>query len=102
MITRLMQSLFMRWVLLCLGVLVLTSCTTAPIAPREKTDTALVPQRVTTFEGSPAAKTYTRRTIEDVFGDRAQSLNRYVTAQTNIFEFKDARLAKQLQQKWQT
>jgi lysophospholipase L1-like esterase len=100
MITRLMQSLFMRWVLLCLGVLVLTSCTTAPIAPREKTDTALVPQRVTTFEGSPAAKTYTRRTIEDVFGDRAQSLNRYVTAQTNIFEFKDARLAKQLQQKW--
>ena len=100
MITRLMQSFFVRWALLCLAALVLTSCTTTQIAPREKSDAALVPQRVATFVGNPTAKPYARRTIEDVFGERSQSLSRYVTAQTNIFEFKDARLVQQLQQKW--
>ena len=100
MITRLMQSFFVRWALLCLAALVLTSCTTIQIAPREKSDAALVPQRVATFVGNPTAKPYARRTIEDVFGERSQSLSRYVTAQTNIFEFKDARLVQQLQQKW--
>jgi lysophospholipase L1-like esterase len=100
MITRLMQSFLVRWASLCLAALVLASCTTAPIAPREKSDAALVPQRVATFVGNPSAKPYARRTIEDVLGERAQSLNRYVTAHTNIFEFKDARLIQQLQRKW--
>jgi len=100
MITRLLQSFFVRWVALCLVTLVLTSCTTAPIAPRDKSDAALVPQRVNTFVGNPSAKPYARRTIEDVLGERAQSLNRYVTAQTNVLEFKNARLIQQLQRKW--
>jgi lysophospholipase L1-like esterase len=100
MITRLLQSFFVRWASLCLATLVLTSCTTAPIAPREKSDAALVPQRVDTFLGNPSARPYARRTIEDVLGERAQSLNRYVTAQTNVLEFKDARLIQQLQRKW--
>ena len=100
MITRLLPSFFVRGALLCLVTLLLASCTTAPIAPREKADTALEPKRVTTFVGNPSAKPYARRTIEDVLGQQGQSLNSYVTAQTNIFEFKDARLVKQLQQKW--
>ena len=102
MITRLLQSFFMRGALSCLGTLLLASCTTAPIAPRETADPGLVPQRVSTFVGNPSAKPYARRTIEDVLGQQAQSLNSYVTAQTNIFEFKDVRLVKQLQQKWAT
>ena len=100
MIARLMQSLFVRGPLLCLVTLLLASCTTAPLAPREKSGAALIPQRVDTFVGNPSAKPYARRTIEDLLGEPAKSLNRYVTAQTNVLEFKDARLVRQLQQKW--
>ena len=100
MIARLMQSLFVRGPSLCLVTLLLASCTTAPLAPREKSGAALIPQRVDTFVGNPSAKPYARRTIEDLLGEPAKSLNRYVTAQTNVLEFKDARLVRQLQQKW--
>ena len=56
MIARLMQSLFVRGPLLCLVTLLLASCTTAPLAPREKSGAALIPQRVDTFVGNPSAK----------------------------------------------
>ena len=100
MINRFRRSFFMRSVLLGCATLLLVSCTTAPIAPREKPDTALAPKRVDAYVGNPSAKAYTRRMIEDVLGQQAQSLNRYVTADTNVLEFKDVRLIQQLQQKW--
>lgn len=100
MITYLLRSFFVRSVALCCLTLVLAACTTAPINPRDKLDTALTPQRVETYVGNPSARAYVRRTVEDVLGQPAQSLNRYVSANTNILEFKNARLVQQLQQKW--
>jgi len=89
----------MRSVALCCLAL-LAACTTAPITPRDQTTAALTPKRVDTYVGNSSTKAYARRTIEDVLGEPARSLSRFVTADTNILEFKDARLAKQLQQKW--
>jgi lysophospholipase L1-like esterase len=100
MIIRRLRSLLMRWATPCVLTLLLVSCTTAPIIPPEKIQTALVPKRVDTYVGNPKAKPYARRTIEDVLGDQARSLNRFVISDTNTLEFKDARLIQQLQQKW--
>ena len=100
MITYLMRSLFIRSASLCLVTLVLMSCTTAPIAPQKKPETGLTPQRVDTYVGDRSAKAYVRRTIVDVLGEQAGSLNRYVTADNNVIEFKEAGLIRQLQQKW--
>ena len=100
MVTRFVRSHFIRLASLCLMTMLLASCTTPPVAPPAKPDTALIPKRVDSFVGNPSAKPYVRRTIESVLGERAQSLNRFVTADTNILEFKDARLIQQLQQKW--
>ena len=77
--------------------LFLASCTTAPKPPQDRASGALVPQRVDTFVGNPSAKAYARRTVDDFLAQQGQSLNRYVTAETNIFEFKDARLVQRLQ-----
>jgi hypothetical protein len=100
MLTRSLHRFFIRSTLLGLVALFLGSCTTAPRPPQEKASGALVPQRVDTFVGNPSAKAYARRTVDDVLAQQGQSLNRYVTAETNIFEFKDARLVQRLQQKW--
>ena len=100
MVTRFLRSHFIRLASLCCMAMLLASCTTPPTAPPAKPDTALVPKRVDTFVGNPSAKPYVRRTIESVLGEQAQSLNRFVTADTNILEFKDAKLIQQLQQKW--
>ena len=78
----------------------LTACTTTPITRPNEKGIALTPQRVDSFVGNPSTKAYARRSIEDVLGEPARSLSRFVTADTNIFEFKDARLVKLLQQKW--
>ena len=102
MITRSMPSSFMRSVALFCLTLLLASCTTTPITSSDKPDTALVPKQVDTYVGNPTAKAYVRRTIGDVLGEQAQSLNRYVNANTNVLEFKDRRLIEQLQQKWAT
>jgi lysophospholipase L1-like esterase len=94
-----MRSFFLRSVaLVCLTLL--AACTTGPIIPSDQADAALSPQRVDTYVGNQSTKPYVRRTVEDVLGEPAQSLNRFVTADTNILEFKDARLVKLLQQKW--
>jgi lysophospholipase L1-like esterase len=100
--TRPLRRFFIRSTLLGLMTCLLASCTTAPTIPREKATEALAPQRADTFVGNPSAKAYAPRTIDDVLAQQGQSLNRYVTAQTNIFEFKDARLVQRLQQKWAT
>lgn len=99
MFPRSMRSSFMRSVVLCCLTL-LAACTTAPITPRDRADAALTPKRVDSYVGNPSTKAYARRTIEDILGEPARSLNRFVTADTNVLEFKDARLVKQLQQKW--
>jgi hypothetical protein len=99
MITRSMRSSFFRSVALCCLTL-LAACTTGPRTPRDQADAVLTPKRVDTYVGNPSIKPFVRRTIDDVLGEPAQSLNRFVTADTNILEFKDARLVKQLQQKW--
>lgn len=98
--TRLMDRFFIRSALLGLVTLFLVSCATGPRPPRDKTTEALIPQRVDSYVGNPSAKAYTRRTVDDLLAQQGQSLNRYVTAETNIFEFKDARLVQRLQQKW--
>ena len=102
MLTRSLHRFFIRSTLLGLITFLLASCTTTPIVPREKASEALIPQRVDTFVGNSSAKAYARRTVDDFLAQQGQSLNRYVTAETNIFEFKDARLVQRLQQKWAT
>lgn len=89
----------MRSVALCCLTL-LVACSTAPTTPHDQADAALTPKSVDTYVGNPSTKAYVRRTIEDVLGEPAQSLNRFITADTNIQEFKDARLVELLQQKW--
>jgi lysophospholipase L1-like esterase len=99
MTTHSMRSFFFRSVALgCLTLL--AACTTGPITSRDQADAALTPKRVDSYVGNPSTKAYARRTIEDILGEPARSLNRFVTADTNVLEFKDARLVKQLQQKW--
>ncbi len=98
--TRRLHRFFIHSALLALVAVVLASCTTAPEVSRDKTTGALVPRRVDSFVGNPSAKPYARRTVDDLLAQQGQSLNRYVTAETNIFEFKDVRLVQRLQQKW--
>jgi len=100
--TRPLHRFFIRSALLGLVTLLVSSCTTAPMLSRDQASGALTPRRVDTFVGNPSAKAYAPRTIDDVLAQQGQSLNRYVTAETNIFEFKDARLVQRLQQKWAT
>ncbi|MEY3630315.1 MAG: hypothetical protein RLY91_2081, partial [Pseudomonadota bacterium] len=100
--TRSLHRFFIRSALLGLMTFLLVSCTTAPSIPQDKASGALTPKRVDTFVGNPSAKAYPPRTVDDLLAQQGQSLNRYVTAETNIFEFKDARLVQRLQQKWAT
>ena len=85
--TRSLHRFFIHSALLGLVTLFLGSCTTSPRPPRDGALGALVPQRVDTFVGNPSAKAYARRTVDDFLAQQGQSLNRYVTAETNIFEF---------------
>jgi len=100
MMTFLIQLFFTRLVSLFCLALLLSACTTVSITPRDKLDAALTPQRVETYVGNPLSKAYSGRTIESVLGEPAQSLNRSITAQTNVLEFKDAKLVRLLQDKW--
>jgi lysophospholipase L1-like esterase len=100
MISLLLRSSGMRSGTLFFLTLLLAACTTTPITPQDEAGAGLTPKRVYTYVGNSSTQAYARSTIGSVLGEPARSLNRSVTADTNVLEFKDVKLIKLLQQKW--